>query len=355
MSSLQSGGNRSDLDLEPLGEEPASTSPRMLVPLFLVPLLIVVVVVGIFLGFNSLVGRRDSVEDLVARIEGGGVNDRWQAAADLAGQVLRDPAVLDNVDLKERIRRVFAQSRDQRGSQLRRFLAEVMGQVEDREAVPLLRDALTQAIDVEQSGALTGDATEEIGAEIIHYSRALGRLADLSATEALLSLVEHPDKGFRMVTASALGSLYYPTVSAGGTTPETVTAALTKLHQDDESWVRMNSALALAKLGDEAGLPTLELMLDREYLKQQSLQFPDSGDHTVSNYDPALESMVYALVSIAAIASGSGDPIAFAERQRPLVTALEKVAADDPSDVVRERASEVLAVLRGVGAAENGA
>ena len=62
-------------ELEQLGDpEKAQHSPRMLVPLFLVPLIIVAAIVGVFFGFGALVGEPDSPEELLHRIESGGVN-----------------------------------------------------------------------------------------------------------------------------------------------------------------------------------------------------------------------------------------------------------------------------------------
>src|SRR5262249_26994547 len=127
-----SNGNGVPLDLEPLGspQGPGSTSPRMLVPLFLVPLLIVALIVAVFLAVGALVGREEPTADLIGRVETGGVNERWQAAAKLTDLATRQPAKLQDPAMRSRIRRAFEVYGPQE-PRLRIYFAELWAAIGD--------------------------------------------------------------------------------------------------------------------------------------------------------------------------------------------------------------------------------
>lgn len=351
MSSESNG--QEGLDLEPLGQKPTeSTSPRMLVPLFVVPLLIVVVIVAVFLTFNVLVGGEATAEQLVSRIESGGVNDRWQAANALADMVVRHPEEVDQPELVDRIRRSFEQS-GPRGTKMRRYLVEVLGQLDDRACVPLVHTALRNSLEAEKSGAITDEnLITDLGAEIIHYVRVLGRLGDETVLETLRSLRQHPDKAYRLTVAAALGDFYYGHIQRGEPLPAIGLEDLKELHQDEDPWVRFNAALSLAKVGQADGISTLEFMLDRANLRRNGLQYPDSGAYTVNHHDPAVEPISYALAAIRSLASQHPDLLG---GEGPLLVALRRLSEEDPSDLLRQRARDVLADLGKAPKAASGA
>src|SRR5688572_22982745 len=128
----ESSRNGSSLELENLGPEqaPGTTSPRMLVPLFLVPLLIVGVIVVIFLGVGSLVGAEKSVEQWIAEVESGGVNERWQAAANLSDLAMKHPEQLSTPELRHRLRNLFTVAGPE-DTRLRQWIAELWTLLDD--------------------------------------------------------------------------------------------------------------------------------------------------------------------------------------------------------------------------------
>jgi HEAT repeat protein len=119
--------------------------------------------------------------------------------------------------------------------------------------------------------------------------------------------------------------------------------ALVGLHDDGDAWVRMNAALALAKIDRPEGLPTLRSMVDREWLKAKNLQFPNDGHFTVVDHDPAAIVIVSALISIdhlvdlGVVARGAAADAA--------VRGAVETAAKDQNPGVQERAKVLLLKL----------
>ncbi len=321
-------------DLEPLGEKPpASTSPRMLVPLFLVPLLIVAVVVGLFLGISALVGGEINAAELVQRVESGGFNDRWQAAGALADLAVRSPEELQDPALRNRIRRAFELAGNH-NPELRQYLAKVMGILGDKEARPLFEQVIEEHLEARESGVALSRDPDQSGRVLIDCLVNLGRLGDPAGAELLLRLTNDEDAGIRKVVASALGDLHRNETER----PAPTLAALRQLHEDPDAWVRMNAALSLAKLGQTDGVPTLEFMLNRSNLAQHGLSFPDNGEMTVGNHDPAYWPILYALVSLKHL----GESSATVRESGPLLASLRQVADQDPNGELRSIAAELL-------------
>lgn len=329
--------------VEPLGAPSSSgtTGPKMLVPLFLVPLLIVAVIVAIFLGVGAFVGNEKSAEQWIAEVETGGVNERWQAAASLTDMALRDPARLSTPELRKRLRSLFEVVGPQ-DTRIRKWVAQMWGLLGDSESAPLVVDGIARmkeklALPQEREGPEGEPALKEL----IDYIRALGKIGNRSDTPAALSVAADSDRGVRMAVAEALGNLGRKAIVAGESVGAELGAALVRLHEDADLWVRMNAALALAKCGRVEGLPTLEVMLDRAWLKEQNLGFPDDGKYSVTTFDPAAEPIASALLAIEALlpslAVESGE-------NRSLRAAVEK-AASDQNPALQQRARALLARL----------
>lgn len=329
-------------ELEPLGQ-PApggTTSPRMLVPLFLVPLLIVALIVGIFLGVGALIGTEKSVAQWIGEVETGGVNERWQAAANLSEIALRDPGRLAVPEVRTRLRTLFTVAGPD-DTRLRQWIAEMWTQIGDAEAIPLCLEGIEQTLKVLKAPESAQDLQREPAAkELLNYVRALGVIGNSPTFQALLPLAKEPDLSLRMAVAEAAGTIARKTIVSGGQADPMLIETLVLLHGDADVWVRMNAALALAKCGRREGLPTLETMLDRAWLKQQNLTFPDDGKYSVNSFDPAAQPIASALLAIdALVLLGQLDATNASLRE-----AITK-AATDPNPVLQQRANALLTKL----------
>ncbi len=340
-----SSNNGHGLDLESLGTPAGggSTGPKMLVPLFLVPLLIVAVIVAIFLGVGSVVGTEKTVEDWMKEVETGGVNERWQAAANLTDVALKQPAQLDSPEIRARLRALFTVDGPE-DTRIRNWVAILWSSIGDAEAAPLLVARIALVVDVLKA---TDDRTTPVGqaatTELINHMRALSKVGKGTVEEetVVLSASKDGDSGIRTAAAAALGSIGRKAIVAGGAPSESLVAGLATLHADGEAWVRMNAALSLAKCGRVEGLPTLEAMLDRAWLKSQRLSFPDDGHYSVDSFDPAAAPIVSAIVAIDSIWSQNRIEAGSAATLR---TAVE-VAANDQNPAIQARAKELLKKL----------
>jgi hypothetical protein len=335
--------NGRGLELENLGGEqaPGTTTPRMLVPLFLVPLVIVGVIVAIFLGIGSLIGTEKSVEQWIAEVETGGVNERWQAAANLTDLATRQPEKLATPEIRQRLRSLFTVAGPE-DTRLRQWVARLWTMLDDAESAPLCAEGLERMKEVLATEAgRSGPQGEPASLELIHYVRALGRIGNSSHEAAILSVAGDPDKAIRMAVTEALGSMGRRAVVGGGAASEAAVAALVGLHGDDDPWVRMNAALALAKCGRWEGVGTLEAMVDRDWLKEQKLAFPDDGNYSAHSFDPAAEPIASALLALEALAK---QPAVESVQRATLREAVAK-AARDRNPAIQERASRLLASL----------
>jgi HEAT repeat protein len=337
--------NGGGLELENLGSAPGpgSTSPKMLVPLFLVPLLIVAVIVGVFLGVGALVNTEKKLEERLVEVENGGVNERWQAAAHLSDLANSHPEQFADPHVRDRLRRMF-ESAGPQDSRLRQWIAEMWGQIGDASAAPLMVEGVTNTrAALDQPGGRTGPAAELASKELITYLRAIGRVEAATAEPAVLAAASDSDAGVRLAVTEALGGIGRGAIKSGKAPSAELVAALTKLHDDADAWVRMSAALFLAKCRRTEGLTTLEAMLDREWLQRQGLHFPDDGRYSVNEFDPAPEKMIYALLAI-------GELVDSGALQRggdaPLRDAVAK-AANDRNGEVKRRATELQKKLGG--------
>ena len=274
----------------PAEEEAGGGALRSFLGLFVVPLLVVVLCVAIFIGFGWIAYDRQTTRDYLNDLESGWKPRRVQAAYELSKILVSDPRALEKEQgARAQVRRLFEEADD---PEMKRYLALVLGRTGDREALPLLVQALEDEDDRTRIYALW----------------ALGILGDPRAREPLTRALSDPDPGLRKTAAFALGELNDPAVIPG----------LRPLLDDAATDVRWNAALSLARLGSDAGVPVLESMLDRRLLAQVP-------DITPEQQEEAMLSAVRALAAL-------GNP-----RHRAL---FERLAEDDPSLKVRQAAIE---------------
>jgi HEAT repeat protein len=281
-----------ELPAEPSEEEESAGSGalRSFLGLFVVPLLVVVLCVAIFIGFGWIAYDRQSTRDYLNDLESGWKPRRVQAAYELSKILVSDPQALEKeAGAKAQVRRLFQEADD---LEMKRYLALVLGRTGDREALPLLVEALNGEDDRTRIYALW----------------ALGILGDPQAREPLTAALADQDPGIRKTAAFALGEL----------DDRSVVPSLLPLLDDAATDVRWNAALSLARLGSAEGVPVLESMLDRGLLAQVP-------DITREQQEEAMLSAIRALASLR-------DP-----RHRAI---FERLAKDDPSLKVRQAAIE---------------
>lgn len=281
-------------DLPPEEEEEAGGGAlRSFLGLFVVPLMVVLLCVAIFIGFGWIAYDRQTTRDYLNDLESGWKPRRVQAAYELSKILVSDPRAIEKeAGAKAQVRRLFQVADD---PEMRRYLALVLGRTGDREALPLLADAVDDEDDRTRIYALW----------------ALGILGDPQAREPLIKALSDQDPGIRKTAAFALGELG----------DRSVAPSLLPLLDDAATDVRWNAALSLARLGSDAGVPVLESMLDRRLLAQVP-------DITREQQEEAMLGAIRALASLGATG-------------RPGHRALfERLAKDDPSYKVRQAAIE---------------
>jgi len=266
---------------------------------FLIPALVVIACVGLFLFFGWLVAEEKSSLDYLRDIKTGGATRRWQAAFELAKQLNNLGQQSGREDLGNLVPEMIDvfQDAERDDPRVRRYMALALGHVGDRQAVPVLLEALAD-----------DDAETRI-----YAIWSLGSLGDERAVAPLLELANHDDPGVRKMVVYSLGAL-----RAEGARV-TLQAALGDTHMD----VAWNAAIALAQLGDASGRDRILQMLDREFL--QSV--------TEMTEEQRVEAMMTAMKGAVLL----GDP--------QLRARLQEISGGDPNLKVRQAAFESLAQM----------
>lgn len=287
-----------DLDIPPVNEpaeEPGGGALRSFLGLFVVPLLVVILCVAVFVGFGWIAYDRQTTSDYLNDLQSFWKPRRVQAAYELSKILVADPQALDKEPgAKEEVRRLFREAEE---PEMRQYLALVLGRTGDREALPLLTEALEDPDDKTRIYALW----------------ALGTLGDPSARKTLEATLQDPDPGLRKTAAFALGEL-----GDRAAVPQ-----LTRMLEDPVADVRWNAALSLARLGSAAGVPVLETMAERRLVSQVP-------DITREQQEEAMVSAIRAL----AVVGGREQQALF-----------DRLAKDDPSLKVRQAALEARKAL----------
>jgi HEAT repeat protein len=232
------------------------------VQLFLVPGLIVAIIVGVWLTFHWLAHLGQDPQAYVRTLRRDN-EGRWQAALNLAND-LRGPggaALKADESLARELGRILAdESKSGRtGEQsrmLRVYLCRALGEFTIPEALaPLVERAKdTTQPEVARAAieAIAVLSTNLVAAGGSASASSFPSGADVAA--AVVAASRSDDAGLRSAAAFTLG-----VVGAKGTGP--ADDRLRALLADANDDVRYNAALALARLGDDDALDTLEEML----------------------------------------------------------------------------------------------
>ena len=266
--------------------------------LFIIPLMIVAVSVGLFYAFGRMTFETKSPEDYIYEIKTGGESKKWQAAYSLAGLLITEKNLPEDVR-KEYTRQIISivDSKDRYNVRVRTYLLLALGYLREKESVPVLVNALK-------------DSEEDI---VLYSVWALAIIGDPSAVEKIIPLMEDSRAPIRKISAFALGAFG----------DKKAVPALQKALKDSVPDVSWNAALSLAALGDASGGAVLERMLDRGYLNT----FPKLSERDKEGI------LLNVIKSIGKINLKSAKP------------KLEELSAKDPSLKVRQAAMDALPKL----------
>ena len=300
---------RSDSETSSAAEGAEDATPRRgatVLRFFVLPLAVVGTALIIFLVFNLITFERRTPADYLAEIRGGTANRRWQAAFELSREVARIKPGPEREALGGESLRLFDGLTGKRAEdvRVRRYLALVLGKLQDRAAVSSLITAVKDP-DSETS---------------LYAVWALGMIGDPFAVDAVLESSLSDDAGARKMAAYVLGRLG----------DRRAIPRLRVLLEDSVADVRWNAAISLASLGDGSGLPVLRSVVDRDALARQAALTADQSEVAI----------VGAAKAIALL------------KDRESLALLEKVAREDPNLRVRAAARAAVDAIRGSDAPE---
>lgn len=287
-------------DQEPTPEHRGAS--YLVVQFLIFPLAIVAVGVGVFVLFGLITAEGKGPGDYLDLIRTGSSNRRWQAAYELSKVIqhgqnpeLQDPSLV------ARMVTAFEDAEDD-DPRVRRYLALALGRLGNPKAVPALLEYV--------EGARTGQGEAADSETHIYALWSLGSIGDPSALPELVAHTGLEDPGLRKTAVHALG--VFDSEEARG--------ALRDALGDPVEDVRWNAATALARHRDEAAVPVIEQMLNRDLLARSEAVTPEQT-----------EEILLQAVAAAAFLEDPG-----------LAEALEGLGENDPSLKVRDAARRSL-------------
>lgn len=279
-----------------MNDVPRESSRTILFQFVVFPLGVVLVGVAVFLLFGKLASNESSIPDSLNDIRNGSSHRKFQAAYELSKSIKRGEAKR-YPNLVEQVVATYRASKDD-DPRIRQYLTLVLGKLGDKRAVPVLVDALNDAVVETRIYALI----------------ALAELHDPSSVSAVIAATKDEDKDVRKTAIYSLGEI-------GGARALPV---LEEALNDQVADIRFNAALGLSRFGDRSAEPVLRAMLDRSTLDRVAGMRPDQKE----------EAIVAAIPAYAKLAGKSA------------TADLQALANRDESMRVRATAKEALANLR---------
>jgi HEAT repeat protein len=230
-------------DVERSEEADDSASPlRVALSFFILPMLLVIGAVGVFVLFGLIAHEDKTVEEYLAEVTGGGINEPWQGAFGLANKLVQDETLQGDPQIARRIADAL-QHPNAQDPQVRTFLLLAVGRVGHPDSLPLLVEYLD-------------DPDPDARLKALWAIGNIGAPAAASTTEMVAQRLQDDDEGVRGYSAYVLGTL----------DDQDAVEPLSVALNDATGQVRWNSAVALARLGSDAGMVELRRMIDRDYL-----------------------------------------------------------------------------------------
>ena len=212
---------------------------------FLIPFMIAIFGAIFFLLFRFITYETNDASELLNQVKIGSATKRWQSAYELS-KVLNNPETIP-VDVSFKNQMISAYDHSINDDPLvRAYLAIAMGATGD------------QFYAEELVNGLEDESRESRLAAI----QAVGMVRSELAVVQLIEVLDNSDYQDERLAA---------TMSLGFIGDSRAIPKLNELLEDDEPNIRWDSAIALAKMGEESSIPIIENLMDREYL----MTFPE--------------------------------------------------------------------------------
>jgi len=242
--------------------------------LFIFPLIIVLVAVSIYGVFQMMLRDRTSINEHVTKMQTGPENERWRAAYSLAQSVRRREAQKELT--RSSVDAIVNLYEMAETPKMREYLALVLAEVPIVKSVEALEKGLT----VENTGVKVNSAL------------ALGKLYEKAdegpvqqrvreSAPRIVKLLDDENMEVRRMAAFVLGSLEN----------DSVVEDLKTTLNDSASEVRWNGAIALGRLGSEAGVGILIDVLEQESDGNLDEMEPGPRRNLIKNAIDALASL----------------------------------------------------------------
>ena len=212
---------------------------------FLIPFMIAIFGAIFFLLFRFITYETNDASELLNQVKIGSATKRWQSAYELS-KVLNNPETIpEDVSFKNQMISAYDHSIND-DPLVRAYLAIAMGATGDQ----FYAEELVNGLD---------DESRESRLAAI---QAVGMVRSELAVVQLIDVIDNSDYQDERLAA---------TMSLGFIGDSRAIPKLNELLEDDEPNIRWDSAIALAKMGEESSVPIIENLMDREYL----MTFPE--------------------------------------------------------------------------------
>ena len=275
-------------------ETPKDSGRKLFYGLFIFPLLIAVGMAVLLCTVVLLTRETETPESLIAAIKTGSPSKRWQKAFELSNELNQGRGLIREAGLMHEIIHIV-NDRAQYDAKTRSFMAVALARFEEPEAAAALEKALHEEADADVQ---------------LHLIWALGVRKFAPAREFVGTFLGAERDDLKVMAAYVLGVLGDPASRQN----------IAPLLNDDDRDVRWNAALSLARLGSDEGYQEILKMMDRKTLSS----LPDLSDSQIE------EIMVNAVKGAALLHRGE------------TLSAVQRLAQEDPSLKVRQTALEVL-------------
>ena len=203
--------------------------------LFIIPAGIVAVALGIFLLGTIALQHPKNASQYLEELKGDSTSKRWQAAYELSRMLAQGEKIQFDDNLRAQLVQTYADSKKD-DPRIREYLALVLGHLKEKTAVAAL-----------------ADGTKDESTDVKIYSLwALGNIEDPAGGPAALAALNDPDAGVQRMAVGALSALKYAPAKF----------PLEKNLGSPNQALKFDSAVALARLKDEAAVPVLMEMLE---------------------------------------------------------------------------------------------
>ena len=212
---------------------------------FLIPFMIAIFGAIFFLLFRFITYETNDASELLNQVKIGSATKRWQSAYELS-KVLNNPETIpEDVSFKNQMISAYDHSIND-DPLVRAYLAIAMGATGDQ----FYAEDLVNGLE---------DESRESRLAAI---QAVGMVRSELAVMQLIDVIDNSDYQDERLAA---------TMSLGFIGDSRAIPKLNELLEDDEPNIRWDSAIALAKMGEESSVPIIENLMDREYL----MTFPE--------------------------------------------------------------------------------